>query len=129
MNATPILGMPPARSPRRNADALDWRKDLPRQWYDCVVAPMSLKSHRDYEMAAERVVGRDEDDTPCYCRTRFIVTETRSEDDEEFYQVAAYAEALTAWRLNDGRWLIHRLITREHERGTGFYRFGDGMPR
>ena len=53
----------------------------------------------------------------------------RSDDDEEFYQVAAYAEALTAWRMRDGRWLIHRLISREGERGNGFYSFGDRMPR
>jgi hypothetical protein len=94
-----------------------------------VIAPLSLETYRDYEMAAERVVGRDEDDAPCYCASRFIVTETRSDDDEEFYQVAAYAEAISAWRLRDGRWLIHRLITRDGERSTGFYSFGDDMPR
>jgi hypothetical protein len=53
----------------------------------------------------------------------------RSDDDEEFYQVVAYAELLSAWRLRDGRWLIYRLIKREGERGSGFYSFSDRMPR
>lgn len=107
----------------------DWQLGLPSEWRDCVVVPLWRSTYRDYEMAAERIVGHDEDDQPCYCRSSFIVTETRSEDDEEFYQVAAYAEVLTAWRLRDGRWLIHRLITREGEQGTAFYSFGDAMPR
>jgi hypothetical protein len=94
-----------------------------------VIVPLSLETYRDYEMAAERIVGRDEDDAPCYCASRFIVTETRSDDDEEFYQVAAYAESLSAWRLRDGRWLIHRLISRDGESGAGFYSFADAMPR
>ncbi len=106
-----------------------WRQDLPGEWQDVVVVPLALETYRDYEMAAERIVGRDEDDEPCYCACRFIVTDTRSDDDEEFYQVAAYAESLSAWRLRDGRWLIHRLITRDGERGTSFYSFGDSMPR
>jgi hypothetical protein len=94
-----------------------------------VIAPLELRTYRDYEMAAERVVGRDENGQPCYCATRFIVAETRSDDDEEFYQVAAYAESLSAWRLRDDRWLIHRFITREGGGGSGFYSFADHMPR
>jgi hypothetical protein len=113
----------------RQPDPTQWRIGLPPEWRDLVIPPLSLESHRDYEMAAERTIGRDEDDQPCFCRSRFIVTETRSDDDEEFYQIAAYAEALTAWRLRDDRWLIHRLITREGERGHGFYSFGEHMPR
>jgi hypothetical protein len=114
---------------RRQPEDTSWRTDLPIEWQDAVIAPLALETYRDYEMAAERVIGRNEDDEPCYCASRFIVTETRSDDDEEFYQVAAYAESLSAWRMRDGRWLIHRLITRDGERGSGFYSFGDRMPR
>jgi hypothetical protein len=113
----------------RIADSNSWRTDLPRKWQDAVIVPLALEIHRDYEMAAERIVGRDEDDAACYCASRFIVTETRSDDDEEFYQIAAYAESLSAWRMRDGRWLIHRIITCEGERGSGVYSFGDRMPR
>lgn len=114
---------------RKRKPAIDWRRDLPKQWQRLVVAPLTIERFRDYEMAAERTVGRDEDDQPCYCSSRFVVMETRSDDDEEFYQVASYAEALTTWRLRDGRWLTHRLITRESECGLSFYSVADRMPR
>lgn len=113
----------------RRQPAVAWRRDLPKQWHRQVVAPLLIERFRDYEMAAERSIGRDEDDQPCYCAARFLVTDLRSDDDEEYYQVAAYAESLTAWRLRDGRWLIHRLISREGEGGSGFYTIGDRMPR
>jgi hypothetical protein len=106
-----------------------WRTDLPKEWRQMVITPLSLETYRDYEMAAERCIGRDEDDIPCYSRSHFIVTETRSDDDEEFYQVAAYAESQTAWRLRDGRWLIHRIISRDGEPGRSFFSFGESMPR
>jgi hypothetical protein len=114
---------------RKRRTAIDWRRDVPKEWQRLVVAPLSIERFRDYEMAAERLIGRDEDEQPCYCSSRFVVMETRSDDDEEFYQVAAYAESLKAWRLRDGRWLIHRLITREGEHGSGFYSFSETMPR
>jgi hypothetical protein len=125
--ATPTAGA--GRHNRHPRKALSWQQNLPSEWQDAVIAPLEIRTYRDYEMAAERIVGRDEDDAPCYCASRFIVTETRSDDDEEFYQVAAYAESLSAWRMRDGRWLIHRLITRDGERGRSFYSFGDHMPR
>lgn len=113
----------------RPAEPTAWQTDLPSEWRAMVIAPLALTTYRDFEMAAERVVGRDEDDQPCYCASRFIVAETRSDDDEEYYQVAAYAESLSAWRLRDGRWLIHRFIMRDGERGIGFYSFAERMPR
>ena len=117
------------RRKRRRAASTSWQTDLPADWRHMVVAPLALATYRDYEMAAERVVGRDEDEQPCYCASRFIVVDTRSDDDEEFYQVAVYAESLSAWRLRDGRWLIHRYISRDGERGSGFYSFAESMPR
>jgi hypothetical protein len=114
---------------RKRQPAIDWRRDLPKEWQRLVISPLVVERFRDYEMAAERFVGRDEDNQPCYCSSRFVVMETRSDDDEEFYQIAAYAESLKAWRLRDGRWLIFRLISREGERGSGFYSFSDRMPR
>ncbi len=114
---------------RKRQPTIDWRRDLPKEWQRLVISPLTIARFRDYEMAAERVVGRDEDEKPCYCSSRFVVMETRSDDDEEFYQIAAYAESLKAWRLRDGRWLIFRLISREGERGSGFYSFSESMPR
>ena len=110
-------------------EPLTWRQDLPSEWRDVVIAPLTMQTYRDYEMAAERNLGYDEDEKACYIRSSFIVTEPRTDDDEEFYQVAAYAEIMTAWRLHDGRWLVHRVITREGERGHAFYSLGEHMPR
>ena len=128
---TPCIAQAPRTSTtrRKRTAAIDWRLNLPKEWQRLVVAPLATETYRDYEMAAERIIGRDEDEQPCYCRSRFVVTEMRSDDDEEFYQVVAYAELLSAWRLRDGRWLIYRLIKREGERGSGFYSFSYRMPR
>jgi hypothetical protein len=113
---------------RRRLD-YNWKQGLPKEWQRLAIAPLAIERFRDYEVAAERLVGRDDDEQPCYCNSRFVVMETRSDDDEEFYQVVAYAEALTAWRLRDGRWLIYREIKRDGERGNSFYSFGEAMPR
>ena len=117
------------RAAHGESAALYWQTDLPPDWRDTVVAPLAVTTYRDHEMAAERIVGVDEDDRPCYCAARFIVAETRSDDDEEYYQITAYAEALSAWLLRDGRWLVHRLITCDGERGRAFYTFAERMPR
>ena len=120
------------RTPRGRGNhrpTIDWRLDLPRQWRRQVIAPLTIERFRDYEMAAERSIGRDENEQPCYMAARVVVTDVRSDDDEEYYQVAAYAEATSAWRLRDGRWLVYRLIRRDGEEGSGFYSLGEHMPR
>ncbi|HEX8989556.1 MAG TPA: hypothetical protein VF816_16485 [Rhodocyclaceae bacterium] len=95
------------------------------------IVPLELTLHRDYEADATRTVGMDEDGMPCYTAHRFVLGETRSDDDDEFYSIVAYAESLEAWRLRDGRWLIRRIVVREGEveRGRAFYSFGEAMPR
>ena len=71
---------------RRREAAFDWQQNLPKQWRRLVIAPLLIERFRDYEMAAERLIGRDEDEQPCYYSSRFVVTDMRSDDDEEFYQ-------------------------------------------
>jgi hypothetical protein len=112
----------------RTAESPASQIDLPVQWRGMAIVPSELRAYRDYEMAAERVAGWDENGQFCYCCSRFIIAETRSDDDEEFYQVAAYAESRSAWRLRDGLWLIYRVTTRDGERGHGFYSLVDHMP-
>lgn len=107
----------------------EWREGLPAEWLHAVVPPLALETYRDYELAAQRTVGRDEDDAPCYCAWCFVMTETRSDDDEDYYQLVAYAEALSAWRLRDGRWLIRRTVSRDGDGGRPFYSLADSMPR
>ena len=121
----------PPRHSDRGCSNVDWAALLPAEWRDQAIAPQEFDTYRDYEMTAERTLGRDDDAHPCYCAFRFQLTEPRSDDDEEFYAVVAYAEAVTAWRLRDGRWLIHRLVARGDscEQARGFYSFSETMPQ
>lgn len=122
-------GRAPA-SERERAD-IDWKALLPRAWREQVVAPLEFEVFREYEIAAQRVRGLDEDGLPCYCAHQVQLQELRSDDDEEFYQVVTYAERLSAWRLRDGRWLIYRQVGGADCAAPlqGFYAFSDNMPR
>ena len=105
-----------------------WNSLLPRDWRNQVVAPVEFRTFRDYEMAAEHILGTDEDGPPCFHAYRSVLHELRSDDDEEYYQAAIFGESLTAWRLRDGRWLSHRLSAGESETVRGFFSFGESAP-
>lgn len=81
--------------------------------------------------AAHRVVGYDADGLPCYWAARYRLTELRSDDDDLFYEETVHAETLTAWRLRDERWLIHRTVYGDDGQGTThrFFAFSDTMSR
>lgn len=119
----------PSHSEREWAVLRRWHR-LPATWRDMVVEPLRLALHEDYEVRASRAIGYDEDDAPCFCTYDYELRESYSDDDEEFYDVIAYAESLAAWRLRDGRWLIHRRIaTGGEEAGAQtFYSFSEAMP-
>ena len=122
------LATPPLRQER---ESCPWQAHLPLTWRERVVAPLELRRYRDQEIAAERVLGYDAAGRPCYTAYRFSLTEPRSDDGEEFYAVLAYGEALAAWRLADGRWLVWREIRAEescHE-ARSFYSLVQEMPR
>lgn len=114
-----------------NVGGVRWWQDLPASWRDLVVVPITFEVSREYEMAADRTIGRDEDDEPCYCAFRYVLTELRSDDDDVFYEEAVYAESLTAWRLRDARWLILRKVTGNYLLGAvhSFFSLSDSMPR
>jgi hypothetical protein len=65
----------------------------------------------DYEVAAERVLGRDDEGDPCYCHYQCVLTEVACDDGDEFFEDLAYAEDLRAWRLDTGAWLVRRAVT------------------
>jgi hypothetical protein len=73
-----------------------WSQNLPPAWKELVVAPVAFDVFREYEIAADRTVGRDEDAAPCYCTSRYLMTDLRSDDDDTFYEALSYAETLTA---------------------------------
>lgn len=128
------------RSRTRNSAALafgqttwaaSWSAELPSDWHQAVVSPLDVKVHRDYEADAIRVLGRDEDGALCYSAHRYSLREPRSDDGEDFFLAPVYGEALRAWRLRDGRWLIHRVVAvgEELETARGFYSFSETAPR
>lgn len=117
---------------RRAADSGEqpWWGRLPVEWRDVVVVPLSFDLFREAELDAERVFGYDPDGEACYYAHRYVLREPRSDDGEEFYAAAAYAESVAAWRLRDQRWLIHRTVQPGQDcAGQSFYSFSESMPR
>ncbi|ANQ87007.1 hypothetical protein dqs_3991 [Azoarcus olearius] len=115
---------------RLDAEAWPWHARLPVAWREMAVVPIAFRVHRDAELAAARCFGHDADDEPCYYAHRYRIDEPRSDDGEEFYAGVLHAESVAAWRLRDGRWLIHRVVrTDEHGEGQAFYSFSETMPR
>ncbi|QVL50373.1 MAG: hypothetical protein KFB96_08050 [Thiocapsa sp.] len=47
---------------------------------------------------------------PCFQADDYRRLDVRSDDDEEYDLAVAYSESVSAWRLRDGRWLVHRRI-------------------
>jgi hypothetical protein len=107
-----------------------WRDQLPADWADAVDPPLHFRHYREYEISAERSVGYDEDEQPCFITHRFALTRLVSDDDEEFYETVTLSEEMTAWRLRDGRWLVLR---KTHpgtcQANRGFYAISPDMPR
>jgi hypothetical protein len=104
---------------------VDWGERLPQLWRSLTVAPLWVDVNRDQEAGAERWMGYDEEEQPCYCRYRFQLP-VGSLIGEQLYR-----EDLAAWRMRDGRWLIHRVITSQADGVTSyaFYAFSESMPR
>lgn len=110
--------------------ANDWSRHLPAEWRHAVEPPLYFESYSEYEIAAQRSVGYDADDRPCFTAHRFRLTEPASDDDEEFYEIVSCSEEMAAWRLRDGRWLVFRRETAGPCcPARGFYAFREDMPR
>jgi hypothetical protein len=107
-----------------------WRRALPAEWQEAIDSPLYFKHYSEYEISAERIVGYDADDQPCFTSHRFALTSPASDDDEEFYEIVTYGEEMAAWRLRDERWLIYRSIDTGNCHGPrDFYVFSSDMPR
>lgn len=109
-----------------------WSQPLPTSWRELVVPPQRFEVFAEYEMAADRTMGYDEDGEPAYCRYRYLLTDLRSDDDEEFYEALAHAETITAWRLRDNSgWLVRRDIDCSFGDSArlGCFALSDTMPR
>lgn len=112
-------------------DRHDWREGLPQDWLGQVVRPVFFSRHRDYEIEAERVIGYEVEDEPCYCSYRVVLAELRSDDDETWFMALSHAEQLIGWRLVDDRWLIRRQISQgeDCQGSQAFFTLSAEMPR
>lgn len=111
-------------------DAIRWHAGLPSDWKQAVDRPMYFRHYREYELPAERTVGYDQDDRPCFVQHRFVLPRLASDDGEEFYEAVTLAEEMTAWRLHDGRWLVLRNTNAGAcQPNGGFYAISPDMPR
>lgn len=110
---------------------VDWQRHLPENWRASVVEALDFSQYREYEMPASRTLGHDADGELCFYAHRYMLTESRSDDDEDFYEVVAYSETVRAWRLHDGRWLTWRIVRTGDDTmpGRGFYSFSEQAPR
>ncbi|RTL54346.1 MAG: hypothetical protein EKK46_08360 [Rhodocyclaceae bacterium] len=113
---------------RGEVQAWPWRRHLPTEWHGAVTEPLGFRRFRDYEASAQRVVGVDENEQPCYCHYEYRLSEARSDDDEDFYEETLYLEIGISWRLRDGRWLTFRRIGGVAD-SQGFFSFSEEMPR
>lgn len=108
-----------------------WLDQLPAEWRDMVVPPLYFTRHREYEVAASRTFGYDADNAPCFYHHSYLLTEPRTDNDEDFYPVVTRGETLRAWRLRDDRWLTWQRSVQGDD-GTpsrGFYAFAPTCPR
>lgn len=115
----------------QDVHGIRWWQDLPVAWKALVAGPVRLEFFQEYEMLADRTLGYDEHEIPCYCAFRFMLTALKSDDDEVFYEMPDYAETQTAWRLRDARWLVYRELVANVEEGKvrRFFSISDAMPR
>jgi hypothetical protein len=111
--------------------ACDWSDRLPKNWRVMVVPPSEFTRHREYEIAAERIFGTDQDGKCCFYAHSYVLPGCRSDDDEEFYSVIVHAESVRAWRLRDDRWLIYRIVHSDEDcsASRGFYSFSEHCPQ
>lgn len=117
--------------PIREEQRIQWWQGLPLPIRGLVIAPISFDVLQEYEMAADRTRGYDDDHNPCFCAFRYVVTQLRSDDDEVFYEAPVYAETVTSWRLLDARWLVCHTTIGNLDRGEFQTRLSlsDTMPR
>lgn len=121
------------RSRHRTAESRHetlWRTELPSEWAHLVEVPLDFELYREYEMPAQRVVGRDVSGEACFVHHQYLLSRVCS-DGEECYEELDYYEEMHAWRLRDERWLIYRRVaTGACTPATrGFYSFSPHMPR
>lgn len=128
--ARPLAAPPPPCCAPRPPE--DWSLLLPDTLRPLVVPPRRCEHHADDELPAERTLGYAADGSPSFCASRHRLAAPASDDDEEFVETTSVTECTTAWRLRDGRWLVHESVLHygrcPPEESARFY-LSETMPR
>ena len=112
---------------REAIPAHNWRGYLPDAWAEQVEAPLWVDEFEEYQLDAQRWIGYDADEQPCYTAHHYALPAQRNPENPA---EVAYSEVLAAWRLRDERWLVFRLIgTGSTVLPRGFYLISPDMPR
>lgn len=108
-----------------------WRLGLPKRWAGMVVVPTYFVRYRDYEILAERFVGYECEDSPCFTECRVNLSQDCNQNGQVSAAGSQCWEHMTAWRLVDGHWLIlRRYRTGEDPAQTKeFFCLSESMPR
>jgi hypothetical protein len=84
---------------------LQWNADLPDDYHEHTIAPVSFERHVDAFAHASKDVGFDQAGKRCFYRHEFTVTEERFDAEEFPLVIGVYWERVSAWRLAGGQWL------------------------
>jgi hypothetical protein len=98
----------------------DWLDLLPPPLIPLVVWPRRSERFCDAAVPAERCIGYDSAGALAFCVSRHLLSRLVSADDAEFAEEPEWSECVTAWRLREGGWIVHRSVRRwEGCRQTG----------
>lgn len=128
----PLAVSDAGRNPR-GGEPEDWQALLPPHLLPLVVPPVRSETFHDDELPAERMLGYDLRGEPCFCVCRHVLSELEAGADEDpLREAPVLSECLTAWRLRDEGWLVHRSVRRFGVCGAAAYEYfglSDAMPR
>ena len=107
-----------------------WKAGLPRRWLGGVIVPAYFVRYREYEIRAERIVGFEYEDQPCYCEHR-VDFGGLEPGTAAAGGAPQYWEHSSAWRLVDGHWLILKRLRSGSDvaQVQEFFCLAEQMPR
>ncbi len=112
-----------------NRDSLRlWEKYLPEAWRNTVALPRYIKRFREYEVEAERSVGYDANDQPCFI-SHMISTQEDAGQEFDIEALQCKSHEIYAWRLGNRGWLAYRVTSSIGQLPRGMYEFCAEMPR
>lgn len=104
-----------------------WERHLPSSWRIEIASPTHIKRYREYEIKAERCVGYDAANQPCFTSYRVDSVDAHSQTSDE--NCMRRSSEMAAWRLNKNCWLVYQVNSSNTRVPQGNYAFQSEMPR